>query len=213
MQIRLNNTIVTLLPQKALFLEEASVLVIADVHLGKAAHFRKAGIFMPAGSMQQDFSVMDALITQYRPRQVWFLGDLFHSSYNAEWLRMKALIHNHSGVDFILIKGNHDILDEAHYAAAGIEVIPDALELDGLVFSHEPLPGLSPEKINIAGHIHPGCMWRGRGKQSLRLPCFYLLGNTFLLPAFGALTGLYMMDKTVHAHIFAVLPDQVLRIG
>ncbi len=47
MRIDLAGTSLQLLPQKALFLPEESILVLGDLHLGKAMHFRKAGIIIP----------------------------------------------------------------------------------------------------------------------------------------------------------------------
>ena len=34
----------TLLPEKAVWIDSMGVLLIADLHFGKAAHFRKSGI-------------------------------------------------------------------------------------------------------------------------------------------------------------------------
>lgn len=211
MQIQLNNTVVSLLPQKALLLPEEAILVIADIHLGKAAHFRKSGIFIPGESVWGDLKALYALLDQHHPGQVWFLGDLFHSSHNTEWQQVATLVRMHPDTLFTLIKGNHDILDEAHYEAAGISVTQEPIELDGMIFSHEPMGEVPYGKINVAGHIHPGCTWRGKGRQTLRLPCFYLRERTLLLPAFGALTGLYTMDRT-NAVVFAVLPGEIVRI-
>ena len=47
MQLSLNNSEFTLLPEKALYKEDERLLIIADVHLGKASHFRKEGVYMP----------------------------------------------------------------------------------------------------------------------------------------------------------------------
>jgi DNA ligase-associated metallophosphoesterase len=209
MQIELAGTEIILLPQKAMLLPEHSILIIADLHLGKAQHFRKSGIFMPAGSAAKDYLTLNALIEQYRPQQVWFLGDLFHSIHNSEWLQFEAFIHQWPDINFTLIKGNHDIIKEEYYDELGIAVVSHVLPLDQLLFSHEPMHDVEDGKINIAGHIHPGCVIHGKGRQSYRLPCFYLSGQNFLLPAFGYLTGLAIMDDK-NATVFAVLPEQVV---
>ncbi|WP_118975010.1 ligase-associated DNA damage response endonuclease PdeM [Taibaiella koreensis] len=210
MEIVLGNAVVELLSQRALFLPQDRILVIADLHLGKGMHFRKAGIFMPRDSGDRDYAVLHELMQRYRPRQVWFLGDLFHSAHNSDWLLFEAFILTYPDVRFVLIRGNHDILAPEHYAALSLDVVPERLELDDLVFSHEPLEHVAPGKINVAGHIHPGCLLRGLGRQSVRLPCFYLYEQVFLLPAFGALTGLYMMERTKRASIFAILPGRIV---
>jgi DNA ligase-associated metallophosphoesterase len=209
MQIALAGTSIILLPQKAIFLPEHSILIIADLHLGKTQHFRKSGIFMPAGSAAKDYITLNSLIEQYAPKQVWFLGDLFHSIHNSEWLQFEAFIHAWPGIGFTLIKGNHDIIKAEYYDKLGIAVVPHVLPLDHLLFSHEPLAEVTEGKINIAGHIHPGCVIHGKGRQSYRLPCFYLSGQNFLLPAFGYLTGLSIMENK-NAAVFAVLPERVV---
>lgn len=209
MQIEIAGTTILLLPQKAMFLPEHSILIIADLHLGKAQHFRKSGIFMPAGSTAKDYLVLNALIKQYNPQQVWFLGDLFHSIHNSEWLQFEAFVLTYPNINFTLIKGNHDIIKEEYYDKLGIIVVPHVLPLDELLFSHEPIPHVEEGKINIAGHIHPGCVIHGKGRQSYRLPCFHFKGQNFLLPAFGYLTGLSVMEDK-NATVFAVLPEQVV---
>ena len=211
MQIALAGTNILLLPQKAMFLPEHSILIIADLHLGKAQHFRKSGIMMPAGSAAKDYITLNSLIEQYTPQQVWFLGDLFHSIHNLEWLQFEAFIHAWPGIDFTLIKGNHDIIQEEYYDKLGIAIVPHVLPLDQLLFSHEPMSEVAEGKINIAGHIHPGCVIHGKGRQSYRLPCFHLSGQNFLLPAFGYLTGLSIMENK-NAAVFAVLPEQVVLV-
>lgn len=210
MQIELGNTTLLLLPEKAVFLPGHAVLVIADLHLGKAMHFRKAGLLVPPGSAHKDYQVLHELMQQYQPREVWFLGDLFHSSYNSEWRQLETFIKAYAAVRFTLVRGNHDILQTEHYDGLRIEVVPEVVMLEDLVFSHEPLAEPIAGKINIAGHIHPGCMLRGLGRQSLRLPCFYFRDNLFLLPAFGALTGLHMMEQVATAAVFAIASGRVL---
>ena len=212
MQITLGGTRVQMLPEKALYLPEYGLLVIADLHLGKAMHFRKAGLFVPAESAQKDYQVLRTLMEQYQPREVWFLGDLFHSDHNIEWFHFESFIRDHEAIRFTLIRGNHDILKQDYYEQLKIAIVPEVLELGNLVFSHEPLNAVVPGKINIAGHIHPGCALRGLGRQSLRLPCFYWCEDLLLLPAFGALTGLRIMDHGKNAKVYAIASDRVLQL-
>ena len=42
---------------------------------------------------------------------------------------------------------------------------------------------------NIAGHIHPAVQLVGKGRDRMRLPCFYCTDEQTLLPAFGSFTG------------------------
>ncbi|MFM1897944.1 MAG: hypothetical protein RL577_184, partial [Bacteroidota bacterium] len=43
----------------------------------------------------------------------------------------------------------------------------------------------------ICGHLHPVYSLRGKGRQSLRLPCFWLNKQRLVLPAFSSLAGGY----------------------
>jgi len=211
MQIELAGTPVLLLHQRALFLPLESVLVIGDLHLGKAMHFRKAGLFLPPGSARKDYAVLEELLQSYKPRQVVFLGDLFHSAHNSEWNVFAGFVERYRGTAFILVRGNHDILDKSFYQHLDIRVVPETLSIGRLIFSHEPLETVPATHINISGHIHPGFSIHTRGRQSLRLPCFYYTEGLFLLPAFGQLTGLRIQPPG-NARIFAVLLSEVMEI-
>lgn len=211
MQIELAGTSIILLHEKGIFLPLKSILVVGDLHLGKAMHFRKAGIFMPAESALKDYKTLHTLMSAYKPKEVFFLGDLFHSNHNSEWQQFVSFIQSFSHIGFTLIKGNHDVLKESFYQQLNINIIAKALQIENLLFSHEPMDEIPLGTINIAGHIHPGCVIRGLGRQQLRLPCFYFKDGRFLMPAFGNLTGLQIMEHQ-NAIIFAILPDKVVAL-
>lgn len=104
-----------LLPEKAVYWKKQSMLILTDLHLGKAGHFRKAGIPIPAGVHQADLACLQKLIADYQPRKVLMLGDLFHSELNSEWQQFRTFLAQHKTYEFILVKGNHDILPEDAY--------------------------------------------------------------------------------------------------
>ncbi|MCW3105199.1 MAG: ICC-like phosphoesterase [Bacteroidetes bacterium] len=212
MQLKLLNTIVELLPEKALFLPETNTLVIADIHLGKAMHFRKNGISIPPQSAEKDYMRLNALIERKQPQRIIVLGDLFHSTHNSEWNLFCEFVAYRSGIRFMLIIGNHDILDRNYYNKLCLEVIDHTLELQDLVLSHEPLKKIPEGMVNVAGHIHPGFVLQGRGRQNIKLPCFYLLPNQLILPAFGSLTGLYRLEKVRNSEVFVVANDRVIGV-
>src|SRR3954466_1055908 len=85
MKLLLQNHSFELLPERALYNSETRSLIIADMHLGKAAHFRKNGIAIPQQSAQKDYQRLKVLIEELEPEEVIFLGDLFHSAHNVEW--------------------------------------------------------------------------------------------------------------------------------
>lgn len=212
MQLKLLNTIVELLPEKALFLPETNTLVIADIHLGKAMHFRKNGISIPPQSAERDYMKLNALIEKKQPARIIVLGDLFHSTHNSEWNLFCEFVAFRSNIRFMLIIGNHDILDRRHYQKLCLEIVEHSLELQDLILSHEPLKSVPDGMINVAGHVHPGFTLQGRGRQSVKLPCFYLRPKQLIMPAFGSLTGLYMLDRTFDSDIYVVANDKVIEV-
>jgi len=211
MTVEISNFSFTLLPEKALYKTDERLLIIADVHLGKATHFRKEGISIPAQAQQEDYVNLEILFKKITPLKVYFLGDLFHSKMNTDWYFFCNLIEQFPEIEFTLIKGNHDLIDDAKFDELCIKVV-DAIEDTVFIYSHKPLPEESNHKVNIAGHIHPGIVLTGIGRQSVKLPCFYRTDTLVIVPAFGTLTGLYSMDRAAASAIYAVLPDCVRRV-
>lgn len=192
MQIRIRETVFTLLAEKALWRPDTGQLIIADIHLGKASHFRKAGISIPADSVLEDMRRLDQLMKAQRPKEVILLGDLFHSSYNREWHLFESFLESFPDVQFILVKGNHDILKQDHYELPNFSVI-NTWEDELFLYAHEPMA--HEHKFVLSGHVHPGITLSGKGRQHLSLPCFHVSKNQAVLPAFGSLTGLFILDQ------------------
>ncbi len=206
MQLTLAGIPFILLVEKALWRPDTNQLIIADIHLGKASHFRKAGISIPADSVLEDMRKLDALMKKYRPEEVILLGDLFHSSYNREWHLFEAFLESFNNIRFILVKGNHDILKKNRYALPNFEVI-DTWEDDVFIYSHEPMEHTI--KFVLSGHIHPGVTLTGKGRQRLSLPCFHISKNQMVLPAFGKLTGLYILEKNKSDTYYLVYNEMI----
>ncbi len=211
MTIDINGTAFTLLPQKALYKPGERLLIIADVHLGKASHFRKEGISIPAHAQMGDYDNLARLFEEINPLKVYFLGDLFHSSFNRDWHFFCDLIAQFPKIEFVLVRGNHDLIDKKLFNELCIEVA-DTLEDDGFIYSHAPLDDIPAGKMNIYGHIHPGIMLSGRARQHVTLPCFYIVGSEMILPAFGVLTGLYRMELNRQAEVYVVTPGGVRKL-
>ena len=211
MNIVLRDTAFTLLPEKALYKPDEKLLIIADVHLGKARHFRKGGVSIPAQAQEGDYDNLRALFNKVKPQKVYFLGDLFHSELNNDWHDFTALVQEYHHIGFTLVRGNHDIIDHDLFHDLGVLVV-DAIGDDRFVYSHEPLEAVPEGKLNFAGHIHPGFVLSGIARQSIKLPCFYSSAELCILPAFGVLTGLYSMDRTKSTDIYIILPDSVRKI-
>ncbi len=195
--------------EKCMFRHRDNALIIADLHLGKSNHFRKAGIAIPSKITFDEIEHLSNVISKYLPDKVIFLGDLFHSSFNQSVDLLKQVIDNEPNRKFILIEGNHDIMSCETYAKIGIEVI-DVLFEHGICYTHEPIK--ESKGFNIYGHIHPGVLLTSKGQQSLRLPCFFVSKNYAVLPAFGLFTGLAILKPKSTDEIYVVAEDKVILI-
>ena len=199
-------------PFKAAYWPAQEVLFLADLHLGKAAHFRREGLPVPIHVSHTNWDRLISLLLDLRPRRVLFLGDLFHSDYNQEWEEFCQLMEQFSLVRFELILGNHDILPEGYYRQANLEVYPDGLQLPPFLLTHHPLEVVPPPFYNLAGHIHPCVHLQGNGKQRARLTCFYFGKNQGVLPAFGAFTGMGKVRPEAGDQVFVIAGDEVLEV-
>jgi len=209
--IKMSGQVLELLPQKAVFWKDAQTLIVSDLHLGKAGHFRKSGIPAPTGINQKTIVRLDALMQRYMPGRLLMLGDLFHSDANRQWLEFERFTNKWSTIEMLLIRGNHDCLHPSFYDAAGITCI-ESLEESGFLFLHDAdddLPN-NESHITVSGHIHPGFTLRGKGRQSLRLPCFLISIKQILLPAFGEFTGLHVVKPKPDEQIYVVAENKVI---
>jgi DNA ligase-associated metallophosphoesterase len=198
----LNQTL-RLLPQKAIFWQEKKILLIADVHLGKVNHFRKAGIAIPQIVTASDYTTLEALLNQHPVEEVIFLGDLFHSKANKACEEFADWLIQYPQIRFTLVKGNHDILPDTFFHATNITVYTDTLISSPFILSHIPLREKT-SYYNLAGHLHPAVKLLGKGKQLLTLPCFCFEQTTGILPAFGSFTGNAIISPGPESMVFAI---------
>lgn len=201
-----------LLPQKALYWDSQSTLLVADLHLGKINHFRKSGYPVPPKANEENTTVLIDLLNKYKPKRTLFLGDLFHSHYNEEWEVLGQVTRHFAACSFELIQGNHDIMSSLQYQRHQVHVHPTLL-VDNLLLTHEPMEMIPEGQYNLAGHIHPGARLVGGGKQALTLPCFYFGKRQGILPAFGSFTGLYRMQIKKDDRVFVIAEKKVIDVS
>lgn len=199
-----------LLPEKAIYWEDRRALLLADTHFGKVTHFRKSGISIPDGAAIQNLFGLQGLLDKMKPESVYFLGDLFHSEMNSEWIYFKELIQKYPAVQFKLIQGNHDIFHEMTYQKGQFEFFDTPLTLGPFILSHEPMEDFQ-SGYNLCGHIHPGVKLFGQARQALRFPCFSFSKNQGILPAFGEFTGLHLLKPKKSDQIFVIAQNQIIQ--
>lgn len=199
-------------PWRAMYWQREKMLLISDLHLGKATHFRKSGIPLPKMLGDVNWDKLASLLLEFQPARVLFLGDLFHSDLNAEWDDFCQLTARFSSMQFELVPGNHDILFTQHYEEAQLLLHPPLLEITPFLFSHHPLAIIPHNYYNLCGHIHPSVCLRGNGRQTLRLPCFYFSDNQGILPAFGAFTGTAEIQPKSGDQVFVIGEDTIFAL-
>jgi DNA ligase-associated metallophosphoesterase len=195
---------------RTIFWEEQKALILSDLHFGKTGHFRKAGIAIPQSVYKEDLQRLINLIQYFKPRQIIAVGDLFHSRVNLELDLFKRWRKDFDAINFILVKGNHDILKEGWYEDADIKVT-DELLVDEIFFIHQHCE-TREDVFTFCGHIHPGIIINGLGKQSLRFPCFYFTKHQCILPAYSKFTGMATINPSVTDSVYAIVDDSVIKV-
>jgi uncharacterized protein len=199
-----------LLPEKAVWWPKEKILLIADMHLGKSAHFRKNGIPVPSFVFEKTLQKLEKLYEALKPAKIIFLGDLVHSSHNKEFQLLHEFLSAHH-CEYILVTGNHDIYSREQLKKLPLNIHPNDFEIVPFIFSHEITE--SKYLYNISGHFHPAIIISGKAKQSLRLECFIFSGHHAILPAFGGFTGNAIMEPKTSDKVFVIAGSEVLKVG
>ena len=183
------DTLLEMLPSRALFLPETKELFICDIHLGKADYFQQNGIPLTNNSDKNNFARIKKIVSKYSPEKLIILGDLFHSKYSIDKTLQKKIedLPELLKTNVELVLGNHDV---------GCDIknikIFDIRKTKNITFSHEPVNSESQKTLNICGHYHPKIYLKNNGdKLSLRCFAMDMNKNVLYLPAFGDLTGGY----------------------
>ena len=168
-------------PSGALFWPDRAMLVVSDLHLGKAERMaRRGGTLLPPYDTTETLLRLQADIDSQRPETVLCLGDSFDDLVAAQSLdqtHRDTLFRLQAGRDWLWVEGNHD---------------PGPVDLGGthlreyraeaLTFRHIAAPDCAPGEVS--GHYHPKACLR-----ATRRPCFLTDGQRLIMPAYGAYTG------------------------
>lgn len=203
-----------LLADKAVYWPARQCLLIADAHFGKASAYRSLGQPVPQGTTTENLQRLDRVLSAYPCTQVIFLGDFLHgpgSHASGTLSALRAWRALNPDLHMTLIRGNHDKRAGDPPVDLGIEVVPEPLLMGPFALQHEP--DAHPSHHVLAGHVHPVYRLRGKGRQSLRLPCFQIGSRGSLLPAFGAFTGGYAVEQDNDRQIFVIGDREVWPVG
>jgi len=207
-EIQLGTETLELLPEGAAYHKRTLTLFVADLHLGKAATFRKLGIPVPEGSNEETLQKLELPLTRTSAQQVVILGDFFHAaagrtesvmeSINAWFLRNNA-------IQFALVRGNHDRSAGDPPAEWQIQCVDEPYQTAGFCCMHEA--NTNSAFPVLSAHVHPVLKLEGK-----RFPCFAIKNKHLLFPAFGAFTGGHALSLKDYDQVFPLVEETVLTL-
>lgn len=198
-----------LLPEKAVYWPARQMLIIADIHFGKAASFRAQGIPVPRGTTTENLAGLDGLIERHGARHVMFLGDFLHARAahaSSTQGAMLAWRRTRPDLQLTLVRGNHDKHAGDPAAALGIELVDEPHTVGPFAFCHHP--DLDTGGYALAGHVHPAWVLATR-YDALRLPCFVVGSQRMILPSFGSFTGGHVVTREAGDAIYVTSGEAV----
>ena len=185
MRLLLNGEDAVMRPSGALWLEAASVLIVADLHLEKGSAYATRGQLLPPYDSRETLGRLGRETEALKPQTLVLLGDTFHDGAGEFRLGVSetdVLSSMGRGRSLIWVLGNHDSGGPASLPG---EVVED-LAVGSLILRHEPVPGAQPGEVS--GHLHP-CARVASPRGSVRRRCFVTDGARVVVPAFGAYAG------------------------
>lgn len=191
----------------ALYWRARETLLVADLHFEKMASFARRGQMLPPYDTGLTLTRLEADIRRTGAKTLLSLGDTFHRPDSSLLLtpmdrsRLDAIVES---VTCIWLSGNHDPMPHA----IGGECLPE-LEMDGLVFTHEPRKGRTGL---VAGHLHPAARIAMDGRTT-RKPCFVHDNRLMVLPAYGCSTGNINILSSAFIGLFHMPALEVTMLG
>lgn len=204
-------------PERCLYWEQENALIVSDLHLGKSGHFRKEGIAIPQTLYKADLQRLVSQLYLFKADRLIIVGDMTHSKANKELDLFIRWRKDFPTLEVELIRGNHDILEQAWYEEAGITVHERKKESGPFLFLHDlqmrkKLEEKERNLYSFTGHMHPGISIRAKGKQYLTFPCFYFAKDYCVLPAFSRFTRTFMVTPEKTETAFAIVEDGLIKM-
>lgn len=187
----------------------AGAVLVADVHLGKPAAYRAAGVPVPEGTTAHDLGRLGMAIGRqaFPVKRVVVLGDLVHS---AAWSTpvtrgsIERWMAARNGVEVVCVLGNHD--RKAGRVPDGVRVVEEPEGWGAVDLAHDPAAARA-RRPTLAGHVHPGVRmerrWGGM-RSRMHAPCYWRHGAVLVLPAFGSFTGMGQVHPSEGDAVWAV---------
>jgi len=213
-RIDLRGEPLVLCPERAVFQERTGTLIVADVHLGKAAAFRAAALPMPGGTTTATLTRLSSALDRTGAGRLLLLGDFFHARAGRAAPTLAAIAawrERHAGLEIVLVRGNHDRGAGDPPGEWGFTCVDEPLIEGPFAFRHHPEE--HPDLYALAGHLHPAVSLAGPGRQSEKLPCFLFGERLGVLPALGAFTGGASVRPRRGDRVYVLAGDEVVPVG
>lgn len=217
LDIPLAGETVTLDGDRALIVRDR--VLVADVHLDKAASFQRAGMAVPLGDEQDDLDRLAAIAARHGLTRIVVLGDLVHAPPRrggrteeivVEWCR------SHPALELSVVLGNHDRDAAERLAHWPLRWItdPDACRLGPFALRHAPTGACesADDGFQLAGHLHPTLRIGARRADRLTLPVFWRRREALILPAFGRFTGGHRIDPAREDAVWGIHEGSILAL-
>jgi DNA ligase-associated metallophosphoesterase len=205
--------LLVLLPDRAIWIPERHMVIVADLHWGKAAAFRAAFVPVPMGTTTSDLARLTRVLHDTAATSLVVLGDLLHAraGRHADTLAtIAAWREAHRAVAITLVRGNHDAHAGDPPASFRIACVDAPYAIGPLIGVHEPQE--HPGGYVLAGHLHPCVSVRGRGRQHARLSAFVFGPRVGVLPAFSSFTGTGMYERSEQDTLFVIADRDVIAL-
>ena len=209
--VNVGNHTLELLPERAAYWSGRNAFLVADLHLGKAETFQRAGLAVPSGHGLADLERLAKLQAKTGAAELYILGDMVHarSGLTEEVVEAVRGWLESFPAKVTLILGNHDRSAGRLPDEWRLEQRPEPFTVNGLTLKHSPTADpLADTSAAVQGHIHPVLNLRSR-TDALRLPCFVLENDQLTLPAFGSFTGGAVVRRAMGRQRFVVAGTQV----
>jgi len=185
--------------RRALWLPEACLLAVADLHLGYAWAHRHAGQLMPITARDMTPERLRGLVDDYKPKQLVLLGDIVHRAVPVEPVKealLAVLDCLPPQLTVTAIAGNHDRNIERLLHADTRFVPVTHFSANGCVFVHGDAASAAVAEADIKatkakqgwiviGHEHPSVTLGDGVATWEKYPCFMICDGLLVLPAFS----------------------------
>lgn len=199
----------TLTPHRAAVHLPSGTAVVADLHLGYAAHRQALGEAIPQWSESAVMHRLWQLCEDMKIVRLVIAGDLVERGATGLAAAQTFIAQGKQlGLEMILVEGNHD---RGLPEIPGLQRIKEEWHMAGIVIRHQVNEPAA--RFTMSGHWHPVLR---AGVDGDSLPCYLTADRALILPAQSEdASGVNVLHqpglRAMHCH--AIVADQVLSLG